>query len=347
MELVARAMPFGGRVGIAVRDLRDRIAAESQIRFLAHNDALTGLANRASFAERLELEFDRNRRKGDEFAVMCLDLDRFKQVNDVFGHAAGDVALVAAADRVKRLLGDGDVFARLGGDEFAILRTDHCSPGDMARLAQEILTAMVPEIDLGGQTAMIGSSIGVAMFPSDGETPDALMRNADAALYKAKNDGRGCYRFFEAALGLELRARQAIEFDLRHAMSRGELRLMYQPQTDVTTHETFGFEALLRWKSRVRGDISPSVFIPIAEESGLILQIGEWVLREACREAASWPKPLQIAVNVSGVQLRTPNLAALVHQVLLETGLSPSRLELEITTSTMPSTPCVRSRRSG
>jgi predicted signal transduction protein with EAL and GGDEF domain len=243
--------------------------------------------------------------------------------------------LKAASERISGLLEEGDVFARLGGDEFAILRLERSTPTEVGRLADEILNAMTQELDLDGHTAMVGVSIGVAMFPEDGGMSDVLMRNADAALYKAKGDGRGVYRFFEAELGAELRQRQAMEFDLRQALPREELRLLYQPQTDIRTGKTFGFEALVRWTSQQRGTVSPAVFIPIAEETGMILQIGEWVLREACREAASWPEPLQIAVNVSGVQLRSPNLASLVHQVLLETGLPAERLELEITETAM------------
>ena len=333
VELIARTMPYNGKLhqGVAVRDLRARHQAEAQIRFLAHHDALTGLPNRAHFNERLEREFDRHRRKGDTFAVMCLDLDRFKQVNDVFGHAAGDAVLKAVSTRVSALLDEDDVFARLGGDEFAIIRLSACKPGDLAQLSEQILASLIPEFTLEDQSTLVGVSIGIALYPADGETPSALIRNADAALYRAKEDGRGAYRFFEADIGAQLRERQVLEFDLRHAISRGELSMVYQPQTAIPSREVFGFEALLRWNHSTRGLISPAVFIPIAEESGLILHIGEWVLRQACREAAAWDKPLQVAVNLSGVQLHSANLATLVHQVLIETGLAPERLELEIT----------------
>ncbi|QUD87932.1 bifunctional diguanylate cyclase/phosphodiesterase [Phenylobacterium montanum] len=333
VELIARTMPYGGKPhqGVAVRDLRARNQAEAQIRFLAHHDALTGLPNRAHFNERLEREFERHRRKGDAFAVLCLDLDRFKQVNDVFGHAAGDAVLQAVGSRVSELLDEDDVFARLGGDEFAIIRLGACRPGDLALLSEQILASLIPEFTLEDQSTLVGVSIGIALYPGDGDTPSTLIRNADAALYRAKEDGRGAYRFFEAGIGAELRERQVLEFDLRHAISRGELSVVYQPQTTIPSGEVFGFEALLRWNHSARGLVSPGVFIPIAEESGLILTIGEWVLRQACREAATWEKPLQVAVNLSGVQLHSASLASLVHEVLLETGLAPHRLELEIT----------------
>jgi diguanylate cyclase (GGDEF)-like protein/PAS domain S-box-containing protein len=337
VELAGRAMRFNGgqRVGVAVRDLRDSIAAESKIRFLAHNDSLTGLANRASFNDRVEQEFQRHRRKGDQFAVLCLDLDRFKQVNDVFGHAAGDAVLQAAGERITAVLGEKDVLARLGGDEFAIIHSGDCSVEALARLGRDIVEAMAAEVDFGGRSATVGVSVGIAVFPDDGATPDALLRSADAALYKAKSDGRNTHRFFEAEMGAELRERQAMEFDLRRAIDNGELHMVYQPQTSIRTQRTFGFEALLRWTHPERGEVSPSVFIPMAEEAGLIMAIGEWVLRQSCAEAASWPEPLLIAVNLSGAQLRASNLADSIAGILAETGLEPSRLELEITETAM------------
>jgi diguanylate cyclase (GGDEF)-like protein len=333
VELIARLMPYNGalRLGVAVRDLRASRAAEARIRFLAHHDPLTGLPNRTSFNDRLEKELQRRRRKEDSFAVLCLDLDRFKQVNDVFGHAAGDEVLKTVSARIADVLDEEDVLARLGGDEFAIIRVGGCRPSDLAQLSERILQAVIPEITLDGHSTLVGVSLGIALYPSNGDTASALIRNADAALYRAKDDGRGAYRFFEAEIGAQLRERQVMEFDLRHAIARGELSVMYQPQTSIDTQEIFGFEALLRWTHGERGSVSPDVFIPIAEETGLILPIGEWVLREACREAASWAKPLQVAVNLSGVQLHSANLPTLVHEILLETGLPASRLELEIT----------------
>jgi diguanylate cyclase len=337
VELIVRSLTFDGRPhhGVAVRDLRERHLADAQIRFLAHHDSLTGLDNRASFNERLARELERHRRKDDGFAVLCMDLDRFKPINDVFGHAAGDMVLKAVAQRVAAELGPDDVFARLGGDEFAILCLGDSRPTALADLSQRILAALAHEIDLEGSHALVGSSIGIALYPGDGEAAAPLLRNADAALYCAKAAGRGCFRFFEPSIGADLLHRQSLEFDLRVAIGRGELSLAYQPQTSTVTGETFGFEALLRWRHPVRGFVPPSEFIPIAEETGLILPIGEWVLRQACLEAASWPRPLNIAVNLSGVQMRAPTLPAVVAAVLAESGLAPSRLELEITETTL------------
>lgn len=331
--LFTRSLSFNGRLhqGVAVRDLRARNLADAQIRFLAHHDALTGLCNRASFHERLEREVERRRRKEDALAVLCLDLDRFKPINDVFGHAAGDAVLKEISARIAAELDEDDVFARLGGDEFAVIRLGDSRPAALGDLCSRILAAVAPELSIDGRSALVGVSIGIAMFPHDGDNPASLMRNADAALYRAKADGRGAFRFFEAAIGAELLDRQGLEFDLRLAIARDELRLVYQPQTSVTTGEAFGFESLLRWQHPTRGNVPPDQFIPIAEDNGLILPIGEWVLRKACAEAASWRRPLQIAVNLSGVQLHSANLPAMIAEILAETGLAAERLELEIT----------------
>jgi diguanylate cyclase (GGDEF)-like protein len=333
VELSVQPILYDGAVhiGVSVRDLRDRVAAEAHIRFLAHHDPLTRLPNRLSFSQKLEQELSRRRRQEDELAVLCLDLDRFKQVNDVFGHSAGDAVLKATGARINAVLKPSDVLARLGGDEFAILRTEGCDRAQLNALCEAIIAAVSPEILVEGHATIIGSSIGVALYPTDGTTATVLMRNADAALYQAKNDGRGVYRYFNEAIGAELRERERLEFDLRHALVRGELEMVYQPQTNLESGEVTGFEALIRWNSPSRGAVSPEVFIPIAEETGLILPIGEWILREACEAAAAWEKPLQIAVNVSGVQLKSPKLASFIHQVLVETGLPPQRLEIEIT----------------
>jgi diguanylate cyclase (GGDEF)-like protein len=333
VELTTQPILYEGMVhiGVSVRDLRDRVAAEAQLRFLAHHDPLTRLPNRLSFSERLESELKVKRRKDDQFAVICLDLDRFKQVNDVFGHGAGDAVLKVASERIGSVISSSDVLARLGGDEFAILRTERCSTEELSQLCDDIQAAMASEMLIEGHATVIGASIGIALYPADGETATSLMRNADAALYQAKNDGRGVARRFSEAMGAQIRERERLEFDLRQALVRNELRLVYQPQNNVFTGEIVGYEALVRWDSPGRGEVTPGVFIPLAEESGLILPIGEWILREACRTAARWDKPLRIAVNLSAVQLKSPKLASLVHEVLIETGLSPARLELEIT----------------
>ena len=334
VEIVASTIRYKGvdRRAIAVRDLRSRRQAEDQIRFLAHNDTLTGLLNRASFLQKLELDLTRLRRGNDQLAVLFLDLDRFKQVNDVMGHAAGDAVLREVALRIQTRLGPGDSFARLGGDEFALIRTEELSLEGLDRLCAEILAAIAPAINISpGRTAMVGSSIGVALFPSDGVTAPDLLAAADAALYQAKASGRNTYRFFDAVLARTLKTRQALEQELRHALACDQLRLVYQPQARICDHVVDGFEALVRWDHPIEGPISPSRFIPIAEESGLILELGEWVLRKACAQAADWRGGETISVNVSAVQLHHNSLPDLVHMILLETGLSPSRLELEIT----------------
>jgi diguanylate cyclase (GGDEF)-like protein/PAS domain S-box-containing protein len=331
VELIMRPVTYGSQphYAVAVRDLRARRKAEGQIQFLAHHDALTGLANRASFAQRLDQELKLADATGRKLAVLCLDLDRFKEVNDLFGHAAGDTMLVTVARSVTALLDDTQMMARLGGDEFAILMP--CEHAVAAgRLAEQILEAL-----RNGSTEaagpVIATSVGIALYPDDTQERALLLSYADTALYKAKSEGRGTYRFFEAKLGTQVRERRLLEHDLRHAVARGEMHLVYQPQTDVQTGATIGFEVLLRWRHAERGAVSPAVFIPIAEESGAILQIGEWVLREACREAASWPNPLSVAVNVSAVQVHAPHFVQVVHEVLFQTGLEPARLEVEIT----------------
>ncbi|MBR0894391.1 EAL domain-containing protein [Bradyrhizobium tropiciagri] len=331
VELIMRSLDFAGRPHhvIAVRDLRARREAERHIRYLAHHDALTSLPNRSHFNARMDQEVGIALAKSEKLAVLCLDLDRFKEVNDLFGHAAGDKVLQAVASRVTAVLGERHMMARLGGDEFAIL-VPQASPSAVSHLAEAILDALRRK-DIMPEVESISSSIGIAICPDDASEREALLVHADTALYRAKTEGRSTYRFFEAKMGSDVRERRMIEHDLRHAIGRDELRLVYQPQKDIRTGAVTGFEALLRWKHPTRGDISPAVFIPIAEESGSILEIGDWVMRTACREAANWTHPLTVAVNVSGVQLYNSNFVQDVHKILLETGLSPRRLEIEIT----------------
>lgn len=331
VELIVRPVTYGSEphFAVAVRDLRARRKAEGQIQFLAHHDALTGLANRASFTLRLEREMKRAAATEGKLAVLCLDLDRFKEVNDLFGHAAGDALLVSVARTITALLDENQLMARLGGDEFAILMPcDHAVAA--GRLAEAVLEALRTEnLDMVGPAA--AASIGIAIYPDNANERALLLNYADTALYRAKSEGRSTYRFFEATMGAQVRDRRLLEHDLRHALARDEMHLVYQPQSDVASGRVIGFEVLLRWQHPVRGAVSPAVFIPIAEESGLILSIGEWVLREACREAASWTNPLAVAVNVSGVQIHAPNLVPLVQEVLRGTGLAPERLEIEVT----------------
>ena len=312
---------------VAVRDLRARRRAESEIHFLAHHDALTGLANRTNFNARLEREMRVADAQGTQLAVLCLDLDRFKEVNDLFGHAAGDAMLRDLALRVGGLLDGTQMMARLGGDEFAMLT--HHADGSAERLAERILATLAAVPAAFGP--VIATSIGIAVYPDDAQDQRALLSHADAALYRAKNEGRGTCRRYDASMGAQIRDRRMLEHDLRHAVARGELQLVYQPQTQIETGAVTGFEALLRWHHPERGTISPAVFVPIAEETGAILEIGAWVLREACRAAAGWPRPLAIAVNVSAVQLHNPHFVQFVHGTLFETGLKAERLEIEIT----------------
>jgi diguanylate cyclase (GGDEF)-like protein len=341
VEVILRQVDFGGapHQAVAVRDLSARKRDEQHIRFLAHHDPLTGLPNRATFARALEDEIVHARRHEQTFAVLCLDLDRFKEVNDLFGHPVGDSLLQRVGQTLLSVikdLGEGQgSTARLGGDEFAVLLPNIQSAARAGRVAERILDAFRAENERSGSGVMIAASIGIALFPDDADSVEQLVSHADTALYRAKQEGRGIYRFYELAMGAEVRERRLLEHDLRHAVSRNQLRLVYQPQVEVETGRVTGFEALLRWNHPERGEVPPNVFVPIAEESGLILQIGEWVLRTACTEAASWSERLMIAVNVSAVQIHSPGFAQSLLEVLMQTGLKPERLEIEITESAL------------
>ena len=314
---------------VMTEDVTEKLKAEAQIKHLAHHDPLTNLPNRASFNAHFAEAIDRADATGGSFAALCIDLDSFKEINDVFGHSVGDGLLCQVATRMREVAGNTFI-ARLGGDEFTIILQDGNQPETAAIFADRLLEGMSYEFEIEGQRLRVGLSIGIAVYPSDGTIAATLLSNADAALYRAKEDGGGTIRFFEAEMDKRLRERHAIQQDLQSAIKRGELELHYQPQATIGG-EIIGFEALLRWHHPRRGLIPPMTFIPIAEESGLIVQIGEWVLREACREAATWPLQLQVAVNLSPVQFRHGDLQTLVHTVLLETGLAAGRLELEIT----------------
>ncbi len=331
VELILRPIVFAGRPHhvVAVRDLQARKEAEQHIHYLAHHDALTSLPNRSHFNERIDREIAALA-KGESLAVLCLDLDRFKEVNDLFGHAAGDTVLQTVASRVTAVLDERQVMARLGGDEFAVLMPGVANPASASQLAETILEVLRTTSDTP-ETNSISTSIGIALYPDNAMDRQALLNHADTALYRAKTEGRNTYRFFEARMGAEVHERRMLEHDLRLAIARDELRLVYQPQKEIQSGTVTGFEALLRWKHPTRGDISPAVFIPIAEETGAILEIGDWVLKTACREAATWPRPLTVAVNVSAVQLYNADFVKELHQILLETGLPPRRIEIEIT----------------
>ena len=332
VELIGRTIDFAGEPhhAVAIRDLREREDAERHIRFLAHHDVLTGLPNRAAFDAYLDAELAIHAARAESLAVFCLDLDRFKEVNDLFGHAAGDEILKQFARTIAAALGPNRMFARLGGDEFAIvipLEPDEAAASD---LASRILAALARESAHVARGTSLSASIGIAIYPRHGEDRETLLSNADTALYRAKADGRGVYRMYDGAMGATVRDRRLLEHDLRQALIRSQLRLVYQPQS-VVGGDLIGFEALLRWQHPERGSVSPAVFIPVAEDTGVILEIGDWVLRTACREAASWANPLRIAVNVSALQIHSPNFTDRVRSILSETGLAPERLEIEIT----------------
>lgn len=332
VELIARQINYNGALHnvVAFRDLRDRRNAEAKIRYLAHHDPLTGLDNRTSFDHRLDREIRLNRRAKRQMALLCLDLDGFKEVNDIYGHATGDRVLQDIAKHLSSVLVDGQMLARLGGDEFAIIAPHVTDPAQVSHLADTLLKSLKWDED-GVPAGLVSVSIGIALYPSDGKDRTELLSSADAALYRAKTEGKGTYRFFEAAMGAQIRERRSIEHDLRSAVANSELSLAFQPQAQVDTGEVNGFEVLLRWAHPTRGNVPPSVFIPIAEESGLILKIGEWVMREACREAATWMRPLTIAVNVSALQLTSDGFVEFVQSTLDGTKLPPERLEIEIT----------------
>jgi diguanylate cyclase (GGDEF)-like protein len=283
------------------------------------------------FHERLDDALKHTRE--EKIAVLCLDVDRFKGVNDALGHPIGDLLLSAVADRLRHCVRDCDTVARLGGDEFAIVQIGTSQPNDATNLATRLIEAIGAPYELDGHQVVVGMSIGIAIPPDDGTDPHQLLKNADMALYRAKADGRGVFRFFEAEMDARMQTRRALELDLRRAVVSGQFELLYQPLIDVQSSCVRGFEALIRWHHPKRGMVAPLDFIPLAEETGLIVPIGEWVLREACKEAAAWPDDVSVAINLSPVQFKSKNLLPTVISALAASGLPPSRLQLEITES--------------
>ena len=310
---------------------RDRARKEARIEHLAHHDALTGLANRALFRERLGRALAAARRRGGPVAVLCLDLDRFKPVNDTLGHPVGDALLRAVAARLLACVREGDTAARLGGDEFAVLQAGAGQPEAAGALARRLVEALSAPYEVLGHQVVVGASVGVALAPGDGGDPDELLKRADMALYRAKADGRGTFRSFEPGMDARLQARRLLELDLRKALAAGELELHYQPLVDLRTGAVSALEALLRWRHPARGLVPPGEFVPLAEETGLIVPVGGWVLRRACADAAGWPGGVRVAVNLSAAQFRGRELVAAVVGALAAAGLAPARLELEIT----------------
>jgi len=327
-------MSDGGWVA-TYEDITERRQAESRIAYMAHHDALTDLANRVLFRQQMETALQETARERLKMAVLCLDLDRFKDVNDSLGHETGDSLLKLVADRLRNCIRQQDVVARLGGDEFAILQLAIDDQQDCAALAARIVEAISMPYDLDGQEIVIGTSIGIAIAGEDNLSPDQLLKQADLALYRAKADGRATFRFFEPEMDAELQARRSLETDLRKALGNQEFELHFQAQVNVSANEISGFEALLRWRHPERGLISPADFIPIAEDIGHIAAMGDWVLEQACMAATAWPKNIKVAVNLSPVQFRNKTLVQSVSRALSRSGLAPERLELEITESVL------------
>jgi diguanylate cyclase (GGDEF)-like protein/PAS domain S-box-containing protein len=334
IRIVTQPMKGGGWVA-TFEDITEWQRAQEQIFHMARHDALTNLPNRTLFREQLEQAIelaDRN----DLLAVLCLDLDHFKEINDSLGHPIGDALLGEVAARLRECIGQNDAVARLGGDEFAIVQ--FCRDHDAAaagQLAGRIVEAVSAPYDVEGHHIIIGTSIGISLAPIDGRNPDELLKNADLALYRAKADGRGTYRFFETGMDARAQARRMLELDLRLALQRNEFEVYYQPIRDIASDETVVFEALVRWNHSERGLIAPNNFISIAEETGLIVRLGEWVLRRACMDAAIWSKAAAVAVNLSPVQFKNPNLVSSVRAALEDSRLPAHRLELEITESVL------------
>jgi diguanylate cyclase (GGDEF)-like protein len=328
-----RPMQDGGWVAVH-EDITERRRAEAKIAHLARHDMLTNLPNRVLFREHLENAFDRIQ-SGRGFAVLCLDLDHFKTVNDTLGHPIGDELLKLVASRLVEAVPASDFVARIGGDEFAVVQTEVRRPEQCSQLAARIVELISRPYDIDGRHIVIGTSVGIAIAPNDGANPDVLLKNADMALYLAKGDGRGTHRFFEREMDKRLQARRALELDLRKAIVNGEFEVHYQPIVYLQTGKVSGFEALLRWNHPERGQISPAEFIPLAEETGLILPLGEWVLRTACTHASRWPQPVGVAVNLSAMQFKGRNLVQLTLNALAASGLAAGRLDLEITESVL------------
>ncbi|MDE2363278.1 MAG: EAL domain-containing protein, partial [Hyphomicrobiales bacterium] len=325
---------FAGYRGVG-SDVTEAKRSEAVIERMATYDSLTGLPNRNLFHLRLSEAMRRQRADKSGFAVLSLDLDRFKSVNDTLGHAIGDALLVEAAARIRGELGANDIVARFGGDEFVILQDNIADVSAPRELAERLVKAIGEPYSIEDQRLLIGASIGIAPAFEDAIDPDDLLRNSDLALYRAKADGKGRYSFYAAEMDARMQARRLLEVDLRDAIVRGALEVYFQPVVDISSGTIRGCEALARWRHPTRGFIPPAEFIPLAEETGLVVALGAFVLRAACREAVRWPREQTVAINLSVVQFRSGDLVDLVGSTLRETGLSPDRLELEITESVL------------
>jgi diguanylate cyclase (GGDEF)-like protein/PAS domain S-box-containing protein len=330
LRVVDRPMAGGGWVA-TFEDITEWRKAEGKISHMARHDPLTDLPNRTLFHEQMEQALRRVRRD-QQIAVLYLDLDHFKDINDALGHPTGDDLFKAVAERLGQAIRETDTLARLGGDEFAIVQVEaNDQPAQSAALASRLVDVISAPYDINGHHVVIGTSIGVSIAPTDGTEPDQLLKNADMALYRAKAGGRGTYRFFEADMDARAQSRRALELDLRAAVACGQFELYYQPIQTIGAGEIIAFEALVRWNHPTRGMLQPNDFIPLAEQTGLIVPIGDWVLRTACSEAAGWSRKIHIAVNLSAVQFKNRKLVESVEAALSASGLAPDRLELEIT----------------
>jgi diguanylate cyclase (GGDEF)-like protein len=333
VNIQRRPLPNGGWVATH-EDVTEVRLANQRIAYLAAHDTLTGLPNRAAFTDQLNAAAS-SLGRGARFAVLTIDLDRFKEVNDTLGHPIGDEILKQTATRLRRIVRTNDVVTRLGGDEFAILQRGLGDPAAAGALAARVVEGLSEPFEFEGHTIAIGASIGISLAPDDGVSGDELLKMSDLALYRAKADSRGTYRYFERGMDSRLRERRQIETDLRAAIQEGQFEVHYQPLLDLGSGAIDCFEALVRWHHPTRGLVQPLDFIPIAEETGLIIPIGEWVLRQACRDAASWPSNIRVAVNLSPAQFKRGDLLAMTTSALAASGVEPARLELEITESVL------------
>ncbi|WCS28283.1 EAL domain-containing protein [Methylobacterium sp. NMS14P] len=320
----------GGWV-VTLEDVSTRKATEARADAMARLDPLTGLPNRLLLRERLAEALERLARSGECCALLLIDLDRFKPVNDTLGHPIGDALLATVADRLRSTVQATDTVARIGGDEFVILQAGIRDAAGTQALARRVVDLIGRTYMVEGHLLTIGASVGVALAPADGTDADRLLKNADLALYRAKLDGRGTYRFFEPEMDARMQARRKLELDMRQALARREFQLHYQPQMQLASGTLIGCEALIRWRHPDRGLVSPLDFIPLAEEIGLIVPIGEWVVRQACRDAVTWPDPMSVAVNVSPAQFKSDRLVETIISALAGSGLPARRLEVEIT----------------
>jgi diguanylate cyclase (GGDEF)-like protein len=320
---------------VMIEDITERKSAAAKIHYLARYDALTGLPNRTFFHQKMQVTLARQQKTGESCAVLFIDLDQFKQINDTMGHPFGDALLCVVAERLRRIARPSDIVARFGGDEFVILQYPIEAPEDAASLARRVAATLGEPCAIDHHQVVIGASIGISIGLQDGDNADLLLKNADMALYRTKSEGRGAWRFFETEMDVKAQARRSLEIDLRNAVATEAFKVYYQPLVDLKTRRISTCEALLRWPHPERGMVSPAEFIPLAEEMGLIVEIGDYVLRESCKECMQWPTDTRVAVNLSPIQFRRGNVVSVVSEALKLSGLPANRLELEITESVL------------